>query len=112
MLVLLTELILVLGSYAGVLLAAANVVTLPHISPTPANASQTLDRSLASFSIEPAYMLSFGGNDTNPNELTRQLMQRLVERTGTGPDLRPGGTTMWALQIHILLLSAYFTFLQ
>ncbi|CAE6455633.1 unnamed protein product [Rhizoctonia solani] len=74
--------------------AAANV-SLPAIplSP-PSTASQILDRRLASFSIEFSYLPSFGGNKTHPNELTRNLMNRLVERTGLGPDIRPGGITV------------------
>jgi hypothetical protein len=84
--------VLALESFAGS--PAAKLVTLPYISSIPASASQTLDRALASISIEFSYLPSFGGNDTNPNELTRQLMQRLVERTGTGPDLRSGGGTV------------------
>jgi len=92
MLALLSGLLLILASFANV--SAANIITLPQISLSLASASQILDRALASFSIEFSYLPSFGGNDTNPNELTRQLMQRLVERTGTGPDLRPGGATM------------------
>src|SRR5882762_8584229 len=100
MLALLSGLFLALGSFASVL--AGNLVTLPHIS--SASASQTLDQRLVSFSIEFSYLPSFGGNDTNPNELTRQLMQRIVERTGTGPDLRSGGGTVWALQIFLFVV--------
>ena len=46
----------------------------------------------------------FGGNGTNPNELTRQLMQRIVERTSTGPDRRSGGGTVWALRILLFVV--------
>lgn len=60
-------------------------VTFPTVSSHPSNASQVLDPSLASFSIEFSYLTSFGGNKTNPNLLTQELMQRLVERTGVGP---------------------------
>ncbi|EIM91232.1 uncharacterized protein STEHIDRAFT_48573 [Stereum hirsutum FP-91666 SS1] len=71
----------------------------------PSNASQVLDKALASFSIEIAYMDAFAGNVTEgngtsdggglqENVLTRELMQRLVERTGVGPDIRPGGITV------------------
>ncbi|EUC53696.1 glycoside hydrolase family 79 protein [Rhizoctonia solani AG-3 Rhs1AP] len=74
--------------------AAANV-SLPVIPTSPpSTASQILDRRLASFSIEFSYLPSFGGNKTHPNELTRNLMNRLVERTGLGPDVRPGGITV------------------
>ena len=73
---------------------ASQLVTLPKISSRPSNASQILDRSLASLSIEFAFLDVFGGNNSNPNILTRELMQRLVERTGVGPDIRPGGITV------------------
>jgi len=57
-------------------------------------ASQILDRRLASFSFELAYFPTFAGNLSHPNRLTQELMQRLVERTGVGPDIRPGGITV------------------
>ena len=69
-------------------------VELPSLPDLPVNASQVLDPRLASFSIELAYLPSFGGNKTRPNILTRELMLRLEERTGVGPDLRPGGITV------------------
>ncbi|EKM58316.1 glycoside hydrolase family 79 protein [Phanerochaete carnosa HHB-10118-sp] len=53
-----------------------------------------LDPRLASLSIEFSYLTAFGGNKTDPNLLTKELMQRLVERTGVGPDVRPGGITV------------------
>lgn len=77
----------------------ATNVALPSISSQPSNASQLLDRRLASFSIEMAYLPSFTGNKSNPNTLTAEIMQRLVERTGVGPDIRPGGITMSVLYI-------------
>ncbi|KAA1467457.1 hypothetical protein DENSPDRAFT_832510 [Dentipellis sp. KUC8613] len=73
---------------------ATQAVQPLEISSSPVNASQILDRALASFSIEYGYLPSFGGNNTHPNELTKSLMQRLVERTGVGPDVRPGGITI------------------
>ncbi|KAH8112653.1 hypothetical protein DFH11DRAFT_1784002 [Phellopilus nigrolimitatus] len=72
----------------------AQNITLPPISAQPTNASQILDPRLASFSIELAYLPTFAGNLSHPNLLTQQLMQRLVERTGVGPDIRPGGITV------------------
>ncbi|EJD07106.1 uncharacterized protein FOMMEDRAFT_77371 [Fomitiporia mediterranea MF3/22] len=75
-------------------LASDNILTLPAISPVPSNASELLDRWLASFSFELAYLPYFTGNRSNPNVLTQELMQRLVERTGVGPDIRPGGITV------------------
>jgi hypothetical protein len=82
------------------LLTAANevsgaaLVDLPRISSKPSNASEVLDRRLASFSIEFSYLPTFGGNLTNPNLLTKALIERLEERTGLGPDIRPGGITV------------------
>jgi hypothetical protein len=75
--------------------SAAVKVSLPAIPASPpANASQVLDRRLASFSIEFSYLPTFGGNKTHPNVLTGEIMKRLVERTGLGPDIRPGGITV------------------
>lgn len=74
---------------------AAGLVSLPHISSRPSNASQVLDPRLASFSFELSYLPTFAGNISHPNVLTKELMQRLVERTGVGPDIRPGGVTMY-----------------
>lgn len=86
--------LLQLLSLAGLASAVVNV-TLPSIPSHPtSNASQVLDRRLASFSIEFSYLPTFGGNKTNPNTLTGEIMKRLVERTGLGPDIRPGGITV------------------
>ncbi|KAI0690173.1 hypothetical protein BC835DRAFT_1417993 [Cytidiella melzeri] len=77
-----------------------DVLELPFQHLPPKNASQILDPRLASFSIEFSYLTAFGGNKTHPNLLTKELMQRLVERTGVGPvslnflDIRPGGITI------------------
>lgn len=89
---------------------AANV-TFPDVSRSPSKASQILDRRLASFSFEFAYLPNFGGNFSSPNVLTRELMLRLEERTGVGPDIRPGGITMYAgVQIMmIMMLNVCFT---
>ncbi|KAI0049736.1 glycoside hydrolase family 79 protein [Auriscalpium vulgare] len=75
-------------------LRAIQLVSLPPISSSPVGASQVVDRALASLSIEPAYLTSYGGNNSSPNVLTRALMQHLESRTGVGPDLRPGGITI------------------
>jgi hypothetical protein len=90
--------------------AQAAVVHLVAPSSILDNASVILDRRLASFSIEFSFLPDFGGNKTHPNLLTKvdqdfsfvllfannaqELMQRLVERTGVGPDVRPGGITV------------------
>ncbi|KAG8682082.1 hypothetical protein FRC08_015200, partial [Ceratobasidium sp. 394] len=80
----------------GVAAASATTnVSLPAVPASPpADASQVLDRRLASFSIEFSYLPTFGGNKTHPNLLTGEIMKRIVERTGLGPDIRPGGITV------------------
>lgn len=83
------------GAALGLAAVSATNISLPQISTHPSNASQILDPRLASFSFELAYLPSFTGNKSNPNTLTAGLMQRLVERTGVGPDIRPGGITMF-----------------
>lgn len=80
-----------------VALASNHSISLPPISSSPSNASQILDPRLASFSFELSYLPTFAGNISNPNVLTQELMQRLVERTGVGPDIRPGGITVYAV---------------
>ncbi|KZV68175.1 glycoside hydrolase family 79 protein [Peniophora sp. CONT] len=75
-------------------LCAAQSITIDVPSSPPADVSRTLDPALVSFSIELAYLDSFGGNASNPNNLTRALMANLEERTGQGPDVRPGGITI------------------
>ncbi|KAG8695708.1 hypothetical protein FRC09_008983, partial [Ceratobasidium sp. 395] len=84
----------VLLSIPAVASAATNV-SFPAV-PTnpPADASQVLDRRLASLSIEFAYLPTFTGNKTHPNRLTGEIMKRIVERTGLGPDIRVGGNTI------------------
>ncbi|KAI0784579.1 glycoside hydrolase superfamily [Abortiporus biennis] len=78
----------------GLHATSAQVVVLPPIPPHAPPTSQLLDPRLASFSIEFSYLPSFGGNKSNPNILSQELIQRLVERTGVGPDIRPGGITV------------------
>lgn len=75
------------------LLLSFHVVICFPIEPSNA-ASQILDPRLASFSFEFAYFPTFAGNLSHPNVLTRELVNRLVERTGVGPSIRPGGITM------------------
>lgn len=40
------------------------------------------------------------GGGLQENVLTRELIQRLVERTGVGPDIRPGGITVYGSPFH------------
>lgn len=83
--------VLALG-HATLLFAAT--VSLPVISKQATNASQVIDRRLASFSFEASFLPTFAGNKSHPNLLTKELMLRLEERTGLGPDIRPGGITI------------------
>ena len=83
---------LLLPSLALQAYAAQNVA----LSGSAVAPSQILDRRLMSFSIEFSFLTAFGGNRTAPNNLTRELMRRLEERTGLGPGIRPGGITMYA----------------
>ena len=76
---------LILISLLHAATSVAQNILLPFVKTPPPNASQILDPRLASFSIEFAYLTAFGGNATNPNLLTKELMQRLEERTGVGP---------------------------
>ncbi|KAI0065099.1 hypothetical protein BV25DRAFT_1822212 [Artomyces pyxidatus] len=74
--------------------SSSQLIELQNVSFTPSSTSQLLDQSLASLSIEFAYLTSFGGNNSQPNLLTKNLMKLLEDRTGVGPDLRPGGITI------------------
>ncbi|KZV99803.1 hypothetical protein EXIGLDRAFT_723870 [Exidia glandulosa HHB12029] len=74
--------------------ATAQTTVTPSIPHSPPSTASKLDRRVASLSIEFSYLPSFGGNNSAPNELTRSLIQRIVDRTGVGPDLRPGGITV------------------
>lgn len=91
------KLLLVCGLWTAgsIYVQAASLVKLSPISAHPSNASQKLDPRLASLSIEFSYLPSFGGNISTPNTLTRRLIQNIVDRAGVGPDLRPGGETMY-----------------
>lgn len=88
--------IIFLAASAGAVSASSPTIrpiTLPPLPPP--SSAQKLDPCLASFSIEFSYLPSFGGNLSSPNLLTKALMERIVERTGVGPDVRPGGITMY-----------------
>lgn len=87
-------------------LCAAQSITIDVPSSPPADVSHTLDPALVSFSIELAYLDSFGGNASHPNNLTRALMANLEERTGQGPDVRPGGITMYVQPLPLVTSKA------
>ncbi|KAL0954468.1 hypothetical protein HGRIS_003441 [Hohenbuehelia grisea] len=75
--------------------AAANLASLKINGPTslPATASHRLKRSLGSFSIETAFFVEFVGNTSEPNTLTKNLLENLKARTGVPAEVRIGGIT-------------------
>ncbi|KAH7102030.1 hypothetical protein BKA62DRAFT_617976 [Auriculariales sp. MPI-PUGE-AT-0066] len=75
-------------------LASAAAVVVPTIELAPPQGTFGLERRVASLSIEYAHLPIFGGNKTHPNQLTKNLVDALVERTGVAPDVRPGGITV------------------
>ncbi|KAF7424660.1 hypothetical protein PC9H_009970 [Pleurotus ostreatus] len=74
---------------------AANLPVLKLNGPStlPATASHRLSPALASFSIETAFFVEFVGNTTEPNTLTRNLLDNLKARTGVPAEIRIGGIT-------------------
>ncbi|TRM60663.1 hypothetical protein BD626DRAFT_128202 [Schizophyllum amplum] len=73
--------------------AADFTITLVGPPSLPADASHTLDRALASLSIETAFTTTFLGNLSAPNTLTRALLDGLATRTGVPAEIRFGGIT-------------------
>ncbi|KAJ8521387.1 hypothetical protein ONZ45_g1938 [Pleurotus djamor] len=75
--------------------AATNLPLLKLSGPTnlPPTASHHLHPSLGSFSIETAFFVEFVGNVSEPNLLTRNLLQNLKDRTGVPTEIRIGGIT-------------------
>ncbi|KXN91719.1 hypothetical protein AN958_12571 [Leucoagaricus sp. SymC.cos] len=74
---------------------AANLPALKlNNHPTiPPDASHFLHPSLASFSIETAFFEEFVGNTTEPNTLTKNLLENIKARTGVPAEIRIGGIT-------------------
>lgn len=89
--------VLAVVAYAGPSLvqraSTPSPINLGIPSTLPANASQSLDPYLISFSIEPAFLDAFLGNKSNPNALTLQLISNIEKVTG-GIAVRPGGATV------------------
>ncbi|KIM94392.1 glycoside hydrolase family 79 protein [Oidiodendron maius Zn] len=91
-----------LAAFASLVpLAASTVPFRPNItntiklSPptTPSHGRQVVDAAYQSFSIEFSYMADYGGNDTNPNLFSRQVVQNLYDISGEYPIFRVGGST-------------------
>ncbi|KAJ8094605.1 hypothetical protein PM082_010611 [Marasmius tenuissimus] len=69
------------------------VLTLNGPPALPLTASHSLHPALASFSIETAFFITYTGNISNPNPLTRNLLENLKNRTGHPAEVRIGGIT-------------------
>ncbi|KAI1323042.1 hypothetical protein F5Y16DRAFT_415293 [Xylariaceae sp. FL0255] len=69
----------------------ANITLPPPQSPSPCK--QVVDGAYNSFSIEFCYMADYGGNDTNPNKFSQQVVQNLFDISGAYPIFRVGGST-------------------
>ncbi|THV03197.1 glycoside hydrolase family 79 protein [Dendrothele bispora CBS 962.96] len=74
-------------------LAALTSLTLQGPASLPVDASPPLHPSLASFSIETAFFISYTGNLSSPNLLTKNLFENLKNRTGVPAEVRIGGIT-------------------
>jgi hypothetical protein len=97
--------------YLPSLVLGSNLVTLklPGPASLPIDASKPLHPSLGSFSIETAFFEEYIGNTTSPNQLTKDLLSNLVERTGVPAEIRIGGitadSTIWNATQEISLLN-------
>ena len=78
----------------------------------PKTASHALHPSLASFSIETAFFISYVGNTTSPNSLTRILLENLKDRIGIPAEVRIGGITADATFWDPSLDTAIFNFVD
>ncbi|KAE9407770.1 glycoside hydrolase family 79 protein [Gymnopus androsaceus JB14] len=78
----------------------------------PETASHALHPSLASFSIETAFFISYVGNTTSPNSLTRVLLENLKDRIGIPAEVRIGGETADATFWDPSLDTAIFNFVD
>ncbi|KAJ7170599.1 hypothetical protein C8R43DRAFT_980061 [Mycena crocata] len=83
----------ILCSVLGVFAAAPITLTLNGPASLPLTGSAPLHPSLAAFSIETAFFITYLGNTSNPNTLTINLLQNLADRTGVPAEVRIGGIT-------------------
>ncbi|KAJ3787024.1 glycoside hydrolase family 79 protein [Lentinula aff. detonsa] len=102
-------LILALGASA---LASDLSLTAPGPPSLPDTASHALHPSLASFSFETAFFISYVGNKTNPNSLTRNLLQNIKDRVGIPAEVRIGGITADSTFWDPTLETAIFNFVD
>ncbi|KAK7454628.1 hypothetical protein VKT23_011381 [Stygiomarasmius scandens] len=101
-----------LGALVNVSLAALTNLTLTGPANLPADASPPLNPSLASFSIETAFFVSYTGNISSPNPLTRSLLENLKNRTGVPAEVRIGGITADSTYWDGSLDTALFNFID
>lgn len=81
-----------LGSSLLSLASAQNILQIQLSDSLPQSHSDIVDPSFAGFGIEPSNLFSFTGYE-NPNELTFNLIDNLVNYTGRPPHIRIGGNT-------------------
>ncbi|KAJ3838321.1 glycoside hydrolase family 79 protein [Lentinula raphanica] len=92
---------------------AANLnLTITGPSSLPDTASHVLHPSLASFSIETAFFISYVGNRTSPNLLTQNLLQNIKDRIGIPAEVRIGGITADSTFWDPTLEAAIFDFVD
>lgn len=93
---------------------ASHSTTLKLAGPPslPSIASYPLSPALASFSIETAFFVEYVGNSSDPNILTRNLLQNLKDRTGTAAQVRIGGITADSTYWNSTLDTALFNFVD
>ncbi|KUJ14858.1 uncharacterized protein LY89DRAFT_720313 [Mollisia scopiformis] len=72
-----------------------NITRTITLSPpsSPAPGRQIVDAAYQSFSIEFSYMADYGGNNSNPNLFSKQVVQNLHDISGAYPIFRIGGST-------------------
>lgn len=80
------------GSSLLSLAAAQSILQIPITDSLPEDHSDFIDPSFAGFGIEPSNLFSFTGY-ADPNELTFNLIDNLLNYTGAPPHIRLGGNT-------------------
>ncbi|KAL0580465.1 hypothetical protein V5O48_001535 [Marasmius crinis-equi] len=78
----------------------------------PLTASHDLHPALASFSVETAFFITYTGNLSQPNSLTRNLLENLKDRTGYPAEVRIGGITADSTYWNASQETALFNFID
>ncbi|KAI3335233.1 hypothetical protein F4824DRAFT_465188 [Ustulina deusta] len=75
--------------------ASPNITETIELSPpdSPAADRQVVDGAYSSYSVEFTFMADYGGNDTDPNLFSKQVVQNLYDISGAYPIIRVGGST-------------------